>query len=74
MSPDPLALLLAATLTSGCATVHVLRRHADATTFVLVLVAYALATAVGTMLAIRFALVMAPDHAGGWMYVAVDGL
>lgn len=73
MLPDPLAILLAMAFTSGCASIHTLRHHADALTFVLSLMAYALATVVGSMLATRFGLLMAPDHAGGWMYVAIGG-
>jgi hypothetical protein len=73
MPSDPLALLLAAAFTSGCASIHGLRHHADALTFVLASLAYALATAVASLLAARFGLLMAPDHAGGWMYAAIGG-
>ena len=70
---DPFALLIAATFTSGCASVHGLRHHADALTFASALLAYALAIAVGSLLAARFSLVMVPDHAGGWMYAMLGG-
>jgi hypothetical protein len=73
MPSDPLAILLAAAFTSGCASIHALRHHADGLTFVLAVMAYALATAVGSLLAARFGLLMAPDHAGGWMAVAIGG-
>lgn len=68
---DPFALVAAAAFTSGCASVHGLRRQADAVTLILALVSYGLATAVASLLASRFGLVMVPDHAGGWMYAAL---
>jgi hypothetical protein len=73
MPSDPLAILLAAAFTSGCASIHALRHHAEALTFVLALLVYALASAVVSLLAARFALLRAPDHAGGWIPVAFGG-
>lgn len=60
----------AAAFTSGCATIHGLRRHADAVTLVLALLAYGLGSALASVVAARFGLAMLPDHAGGWMYAA----
>lgn len=73
MPLDPYALLVAAAFTSGCASIHGLRRHADALTLVLALLAYGLATVVGSLLAACSSLVMVPDHAGGWMYGSLGG-
>ncbi len=73
MPSDPLAILLAAAFTSGCASIHALRHHAEALTFVLALLIYALASAVVSLLAARAGLLMGPDHAGGWIYAAPGG-
>ncbi|GJD76366.1 hypothetical protein [Methylobacterium goesingense] len=73
MPSDPLTILLAAAFTSGWASIHALRHHAEDLTFVLALLVYALATAVVSLLAARAGLLMVPDHAAGWMYAATGG-
>ncbi|MBX9933503.1 MAG: hypothetical protein K2Y56_18600 [Methylobacterium sp.] len=73
MPLDPLTLILAAAFTSGCASLHALRHHADTVTFVLAFMAWALGAAVVSLLAARFGLVMAPDHTGMWMHMAAGG-
>ncbi|CAX21971.1 protein of unknown function [Methylorubrum extorquens DM4] len=71
--PDPVVLVVAASFTAGCAPVHALRRHADAVTLALGLLAYGLVTAIESLLAARFALIMVPDRASGWMYGTAGG-
>ena len=71
---DPVALAVAALFTAGCATIHALRRHADAVTLVLGLLAYGLATALGSVLAGRGGLVVLPDPVHAWELMAVANL
>ena len=73
MPPDPFALIVAAAFASGCASIHGLRRHADAVTLVLALLAYVLAALVGSMLAARNGMVTVPERLGGWMVVSRSG-
>jgi hypothetical protein len=70
---DPFALIVAAAFISCREPVRGLRHPADAVTFVQALLVYALVTAVESVLAARFAMVMVPDRAGGWMYGTVRG-
>jgi hypothetical protein len=74
MPLDSLALAIAASFASGCASIHALRRHADAVTFVLALLAYRLATVLGSTLAAHDGMVTVPDHLGGWMVIAGAGI
>ena len=70
MPLDPLALTVAASFTAGCASIHALRRHADAVTLVLGLLAYGLAVALGSLLAGRTGIVLLPDPVHSWALVA----
>ena len=70
---DPFALIAAAAFISCRAWVRGLRHHADAVTFVLALLVYALVTAIESLFAARFALIMVPDRASGWTYGTVGG-
>ena len=63
MPLDLFAFTVAATFVAGCASIHALRRHADAVVFVLL--AYGLATVLGSILAARNVMATVPDHPGG---------
>jgi hypothetical protein len=67
---DPLAFAIAASFTAGCASIHALRFHADCITLVLGLSAYALATALASLLAARSGLISVPDPVAGWAFGA----
>lgn len=71
---DPVALIVAASFTVGCASIHALRRHADAVTLVLGLLAYGIATALGSALANRSGLVVLPDPVHAWGLVAAANI
>jgi hypothetical protein len=63
MPLDLFAFTVAATFVAGCASIHAFRRHADAVIFILL--AYGLATVLGSMLAARNGMATAPDPSGG---------
>ncbi|AWN42785.1 hypothetical protein [Methylobacterium durans] len=71
---DPVALAVAASFTAGCVSIHALRRHADAVTLVLGLLAYGLATALGSLLAGHHGLVVLPDPVHTWGLVAAANI
>lgn len=70
MPIDPVTLAI----TVGCAFIHALQRHADAVTLVLGLLAYGLATALGSVLAGSSGLVVLPDPVHAWELMAVANL
>jgi hypothetical protein len=74
MPLDPVALAAAATFTAGCAGIHALRRHADRVTLVLSLLAYGLATVLGSLLAGRGGLLGSSDPLPAWALVASAGI
>lgn len=74
MPLDPIALAAAASFTAGCAGIHALRRHADAVTLVLSVLAYGLTTAVGWMLAERSGLLGLSDPVPPWALAATAGI
>ncbi|MGV7032688.1 hypothetical protein [Methylobacterium symbioticum] len=74
MPLDPVALAVAASFTAGCASIHALRRHADAVTLVLGWLAYGLATALGSALANRGGLLVLPDPVHAWGLVAAANI
>ncbi|WP_336489547.1 hypothetical protein [Methylobacterium nigriterrae] len=74
MTLDPLALAVAASFTAGCASIHALGRHADAVTLVLGLLAYGLATELGSLLAGRNGIVVLPDPVHAWGLVAAANI
>lgn len=74
MPLDPVSLAAAVTFTAGCAGIHALRRHADSVTRVLSLLAFGLATAVGSLLAGGGGLLGASDPIPAWALVASAGI
>lgn len=74
MPLDPFALAASGAFTAGCVSIHALRRHPDAVAFVLAVLAYGLATAVGSMLAARSGMVMVHDPMGGQRVVVLTAI
>lgn len=74
MPLDPTALVVAAAFTVGCASIHALRRHADAVTLVLAALAYGLAAAFGWLLAGVSGLLGLSDPVPAWPLVATAGI
>ncbi|MEE7448978.1 hypothetical protein MRF4_14895 [Methylobacterium radiotolerans] len=74
MPLDSIALIAAATFTLGCAGIHALRRHADAVTRVLTVLAYGLAAAFGWLLAGHGDLLGLSDPIPAWALVATAGI
>lgn len=74
MSLDPAALAVAVSFTAGCALIHALRRYADAVTLALGLLAYGLATVLGSALAGRGGLVVLSDPVHAWGLVAAANI
>ncbi|MDP4003329.1 hypothetical protein [Methylobacterium sp. NEAU K] len=73
MPLDPFALVVAASFTAGCASIHALRHHADVVTLVLAALAYGLVATVGSVLVARDGMIMLPDHTGGHLVLPLAG-
>lgn len=74
MPLELIPLAVAASFTAGCALIHALRRHADAVTLALGLLAYGLAAAVGTLYLGGRGMIRLPDPIAEWAFVSTAGI